>query len=182
MRSRCGSRITAWQARAKLIGAALQRRARWSWFRSSDLEPLYSRTVEERRARALLQARGEIHVAGGWATSGRAVRPDTHWRNHAGAPNDCCGRMCDLRRAMLGPIDLLIERSGVNPVPDRRLDSGPYRVELVASGSDGTSCKNRPVVAASLHAHDARYSDGLRRRFLSASKQPRSSERSSHHL
>ena len=45
----------------------------------SDLEPLYSRTVEERRVRALLQARGEIHVAGGWATSGRAVRPDTHW-------------------------------------------------------------------------------------------------------
>ena len=44
----------------------------------SDLEPLYSRTVEERRVRALLQARGEIHVAGGWATSGRAVRPDTH--------------------------------------------------------------------------------------------------------
>ena len=45
----------------------------------SDLEPLYCRTVEERRVRALLQARGEIHVAGGWATSGRAVRPDTHW-------------------------------------------------------------------------------------------------------
>ena len=45
----------------------------------SDLEPLYSRTVEERRVRALSQARGEIHVAGGWATSGRAARPDTHW-------------------------------------------------------------------------------------------------------
>ena len=44
----------------------------------SDLEPLYSRTVEERRVRALLQARLEIHVAGGLVTSGRAVRPGTH--------------------------------------------------------------------------------------------------------
>ena len=45
---------------------------------SSDLEPFYSRTVEERRARALLQARVDTHVACGWVTSGRAVRPDTH--------------------------------------------------------------------------------------------------------
>ena len=45
----------------------------------SDLEPLYSRTVEERRVPSLLQTRVEIHIAGGWATSGRAVRPDTHW-------------------------------------------------------------------------------------------------------